>query len=238
MFHSGSHNNSLVRVSSLIEQLESNVRKQALLLRKRSLRTLKVKPEMLEVHDQNASSTDQINVKKSYSIGSLLITFLLDRKLISLTNDLDQNHVLMKRKGSYFIPKNLYAVCCFDVSLLPIKFNLPMVCKPLDWGSVKKTCNKSSPQSLSDLAGGYLSTLTGDIYDRFRLLSSSNINNFDMEIGCQKSLCRVLNKLQGQPFQINSNLLTYIMENMDTLVSNGLLMPNMLTSIQINEVSI
>lgn len=41
MFNSGSYNNSCVRVSSLIEQLECSVRNQALLLKRRRIRTPK-----------------------------------------------------------------------------------------------------------------------------------------------------------------------------------------------------
>jgi len=42
-----------------------------------------------------------------------------DRGLISLKTD-NGPHV-MKKNGSYFIPSNLFAVCNFDISLLPIK---------------------------------------------------------------------------------------------------------------------
>jgi len=77
---------------------------------------------------------------------------------------MSENNVqlLMKRNGSDFILSNLYAVRNFDISLLPIKFNLPMVSKPLE-------CQPGDhlPKSLSDLAWGYLSSITGDISDPF-----------------------------------------------------------------------
>ena len=110
----------------------------------------------------------------------------------------------LQRNSSYFILSNLYVVSNFDISLLPIKFNLSMVSKPLDGGSVKPP-GDYLPKSLSDLARGYLSSTKGDIYDHFRLLSSGDIKNFYMDIECDLSyegLCRVLNKLQSRPFQI------------------------------------
>jgi len=72
-----------------------------------------------------------------------------------------------KKKGAYFLPSHLYAVCNFDISLLPIKLNLPMVCQPLDWTSACQPGQK--PITLSDLSGGYLSGPTGEMYDRYRL---------------------------------------------------------------------
>ncbi|XP_061368161.1 probable DNA-directed RNA polymerase [Gastrolobium bilobum] len=74
-----------------------------------------------------------------------------------------------------------------------------------------------SPRTLSDLSGGYLSGPTGDIYDRYRLLSSGNLNHFYIDIGKNggdsKKLCDVMNKLQLQAFQINSDWLKYLLDN-------------------------
>jgi len=40
---------------------------------------------------------------------------------------------VIKKKKAYYIPKTLFAVCNFDLGLLPINLNLPMVCKPVQW---------------------------------------------------------------------------------------------------------
>lgn len=144
-----------------------------------------------------------------------------------------------KKKGDYFIPSHLYAVCNFDISLLPIKLNLPMVCKPLDWTSACKPGQK--PRNLSDLTGGYLSGPTGEMYDRYRLLSTGDINHFYIDIRREdnhEDLCRVMNKLQSQAFRINSDFLKYIHEWEVILVESGLLMPRFLTTMNIKDVSI
>ncbi len=113
-----------------------------------------------------------------------------------------------------------------------------MVCKPLDWTSNCPPDQK--PITLSDLSGGYLSGPTGDIYDRYRLLSTGDINNFYIDIGRgdnYQDLCRVMNKLQSQAFQINSDWLKWIQEKEDSLIEYGYLMPRFLASMNIKDVS-
>ena len=92
MFNHVDYNNSVVRVASLVEQLESSVRRQALLLRRRRNRTTKSNQTY---HVE--SSTDQINENQS-KFEKLYPS--PERKLISLCmNDLNQNYELRKRKG-------------------------------------------------------------------------------------------------------------------------------------------
>lgn len=83
----------------------------------------------------------------------------------------------------YYIPKHLYVECLFDIELLPMQLNLPMVCKPLDWEKYIQFMEDSlePARTLSDLSGGYLSRPTGELYNRYRLLSSSNENHFFIE---------------------------------------------------------
>lgn len=45
------------------------------------------------------------------------------------------------------------------------------------------------------------------------------------------ALCQVMNKLQGQAFQINSDWLKYLQEHENLLVENGLLMPRFLAEL-------
>lgn len=141
--------------------------------------------------------------------------------------------VPVKKKGSYYIQSALYALCNFDIALLPIKLNLPMVCKPKDWA---KTCD--TPRSMSDLEGGYLSDLNGNI-SRYRLLSSNNTTNFNIDLEGEEymRLCIIMNKLQGQPFQINSLWLHYINDNYSKFVDKGLLMPKFLYNVNQKEIS-
>ncbi|GLU24484.1 hypothetical protein SLE2022_404150 [Rubroshorea leprosula] len=228
-------NNSIIRVASLVEQLESSVRKQAALLK--SSRCKKnfsmVTDKVYQVKKERKSS----KLVMMYPFGSSLVQFMEERELITLMSDMNGTIPVKKSKGSYYLPSYLYAVCNFDISLLPIKLNLPMVCKPLDWRNV----GMSAPRYLSDLSGGYLSEPTGEIYDRYRLLSTGDINHFYIDLGKDQNymyLCDVMNKLQGQAFKINSYWLNYILENENHLVKLGLLMPRFLASMNIKEVNI
>lgn len=230
---------SLIRVASLIERLESSVRSQAALLKHRRCK----KDHMLsmatdDVNQVNHSEKDKEKKKYDtmYPFGSRLVDFMVDRGLISLTNEPIESISVQSKKDSYLIPKHVCVYCNFDISLLPIKLNLPMVYQPLDWSSARSDGKK--PRYLSDLSGGYLSGPAGDIYDRYRLLSTGNIKNFDIDIGDDyERLCKVMNKLQRQPFEINSDWLNYILMNEDRFVEYGYLMPRFLASMNIKDVS-
>lgn len=118
------------------------------------------------------------------------------RGLRNLINSVDGTVRVKNKQGNYYLPSHLYAVCNFDISLLPIKLNLPMVYKPLDWTSNCPPDQK--PRNLSDLSGGYLSGPTQEMYDRYSLLSSADINNFYIDIGDNyNNLCRVMNSESG-----------------------------------------
>jgi hypothetical protein len=68
-----------------------------------------------------------------YNIGSLLVEFLLNRKRITLSDEIGYYFDNKKKDGSFYSKKTTYVICNFDLGLLPIKLNLPMVCKPRDW---------------------------------------------------------------------------------------------------------
>ena len=109
-----------------------------------------------------------------------------------------------------------------------------MVCKPLDWEHISEKqfffeFELSKPFRLSEMRGGYLSSPTFDIYNsfsnrssvdnRFSLISSNNLNNFNIELDDDryKDMCNILNGLQKQGFQINKNILGFIKKNRATL---------------------
>lgn len=226
--------NTIIRVASLVERLESSVRIQASLLKSRRCKKSIATEEVFQV---KKSERKRSKLEMMYPFGSCLVQFMEERGLIRLMTDLIGN--TREKKGNYYLPTNLYAVCMFDVSLLPIKLNLPMVYQPLDWTSACPPDQK--PRNLSDLSGGYLSGPTGEIYDRYRLLSSGDIHNFYIDFGRRdnyEKLCLVMNKLQSQPFQINSDWLKYLLDNENLFVEYGFLMPRFLASININDVSI
>lgn len=176
---------------------------------------------------------DHATMRKEYLVGTLLVEFLVSRELITLTNDLDLSTIYAKKKkGCYYYPKSLYAICNFDIHLLPVKLNLPMVCEPVDW------CKRNDiAESITDLYGGYLSSPVGDFYlQRYRLLTSRDYEHFSISLGQgYQELCNAMNHLQKQVFTINIDMLNFIKNNYDLLVQSGLLMPRILASLNISE---
>nr|GME06069.1 DNA-dependent RNA polymerase [Ipomoea batatas] len=137
-----------VRVSTLIEQLNNAYRTN--MYRDMRCRTLCPKKEK---EDSSAAGK-----KDTYNAVTLLFQFLLDREFICITDDLNLAPVVIKRDGMYAVKKTSYAVCNFDIDLLPVRYNLPMVCPPRDWdvSSEAKRGGVGRPQTLSDLTGGEL----------------------------------------------------------------------------------
>ena len=228
---------SVVRLSTLIERLESSVRSQALLLKnhRSGSRETKVTKGADKAEQEHTDKKKKGKVKK-YPFGAALFQFMVERELITIISDAPIAVSVKKNKGSYYLQKYLYASCNFDISFLPLKLNLPMVYPPIDWKSV---CPPGQdPRTLSDLSGGYLSTPSGEMYDRYRLLSSSDLSHFYMDLREEnyQDLCDVMNKLQRQAFQINSPFLKYLKDYEDKLVELGLLMPQFLAGINLKDV--
>ncbi|XP_022974198.1 uncharacterized protein LOC111472781 [Cucurbita maxima] len=224
---------SMVRAASLINQLDSSVRTHSRLLKSHSS----------QKSISNVHMSDKMEKSETFSFSVFLLEFMEERGLVSsITMESFGSGVKKKSKGGYYYESNLFIVCNFDVTLLPIKLNLPMIYPPLDWMSACPP--NQSPRYLSELSGGYLSGPTGEIYDRYRLLSSGDLNHFYIYIGYSsyykndyKSMCKVMNALQRQPFTINSDWLNHLMENEDYFVDDGLLMPQFLETMNIRDVS-
>ncbi|KAL4553846.1 hypothetical protein LXL04_040224 [Taraxacum kok-saghyz] len=142
--------NSMIRVATLVEQLEGNTRSQAKIIRQHKKKT------QTKIVEESQDLGKKTRLTKKYPLGTGLVEFMEQRGLISLANDSGGSTRAMKKGESYYLPKTLFVVCNFDISLLPIKLNLPMVYPPLEWKSAKK----ANTGSLSDLTGGYLSSPT------------------------------------------------------------------------------
>ena len=110
---------------------------------------------------------------------------------MTLKTEASYTDVLPVSKKKYYIASNCYAMFNFDLNLLPMKLNLPMVYPPLPWKS-----KVSVPLRLSDLEGGYLSGVNVDIINRFRLLTSRDYNHFYIKWNSPNGVCDVLNILQ------------------------------------------
>lgn len=156
----------------------------------------------------------------------------MERKLMTLKTEASYTDVLPVSKKKYYIASNCYAMFNFDLNLLPMKLNLPMVYPPLPWKS-----KVSVPLRLSDLEGGYLSGVNVDIINRFRLLTSRDYNHFYIKWNSPNGVCDVLNILQSEVFEINTNVLLFILNNRDLLEEVGLLLPKNLLKVNLQEAS-
>jgi DNA-directed RNA polymerase len=235
-FHS-IQENSVVRVSTLLGLIDRIVITQANIINKNKMTSSRV----------DSSKEGDISHKKGkeFEIGRRLLDLMIERNLISLESiSADDNQPVVKKKGKAYIEKHLFVVCNFDLSILPLKFNLPMVCKPLDWEHPSESDDYflfyfekeiSKPFVLSDLKGGYLSSPSLNIH--YGLLSSHNLNNFNIELDDSKykEMCSILNGLQNQGFQINKKVLEFIKKNRPTFEKMGLLMPGILARVNLKE---
>ncbi|KAM7249887.1 hypothetical protein ACFE04_019666 [Oxalis oulophora] len=217
-----------IRLPTLIDTLESSVRLQASLLMKRSVDKTPqntAKKPFSTVQTPTAPPKGEKKSRKKddrYPIGRGLVSFMEERNFISLETNKSGGFV-KKKDGKYFEESRLFVKCEFDISLIPIQLNLPMVSPPTKWEALT-----SNPQTISDLSGGYLSRPMGTMYERYKLLSSSDLNHFYIDISQNQNsdqLCTIMNKLQDQPFKINQKLLKFILENEELLVQNEFIQP-------------
>ncbi|XP_031396899.1 uncharacterized protein LOC116207918, partial [Punica granatum] len=241
---------SVVRVSTLVDRLDSTVRTQANIINNKNMVSSTATSSRVD-----SSKEGYIKHKKGtkYEIGKRLLEFMIDRKLLHIeTFAADDKKAVVKKKGKGYLESNLFAVCNFDLSLIPLKLNLPMVCKPLNWEHISEKqflfdFEIRKPFVLSDMIGGYLSCPTLDIYNSFRLnsslnnrfslISSRNLSNFNIELEDDryKEMCNILNGLQKQGFKINNKILEFIKNNRATLEKVGLLMPGILAHVNLKD---
>ena len=240
-FHS-IQESSVVRVSTLLGLLDRTVLTQANIINNNKIESSTATSSRVD-----SSKEDDIKQKKKgtqFEIGRRLLEFMIERQVIYIESiSADDKKAVVKDKGKGYLEYNLFAVCNFDLSILPLIFNLPMVCKPLDWERPTDLFDPNynfeikNPFVLSDLRGGYLSGLTFNIYYRIGLLSSHNLSNFNIELHYYKykEMCSILNGLQKQGFKINKKVLEFINKNRPTLEKVGLLMPGKLARVNLKE---
>ncbi|XP_070045570.1 probable DNA-directed RNA polymerase [Nicotiana tomentosiformis] len=219
----------VVRLSTLVDQLDSMSRIHVRLLFER-------KKASVGSDAAGVVVPDSANTK---NIGCLLVEFLLDRNVITISNDLSftAKRVDKKEKGKYYKQKPSHVICNFDISILSIQLNLPMVCRPKSWDVVPQLKERGeAPKSLSDITGGYLSEPVRDfyLYNRYNLLASRDKNNFNILLANNyQEMCETMNALQGEGFEINVGVLDFINNNYNGLVETGLLMAKHLASLNI-----
>lgn len=179
------------------------------------------------------------NYAEAYNnISVWLVDFLLSRGLIRLTDDIDSSGNISPRKvgkGKYAVYKPKFIECLFDLTLPPLKWNLPMVVPPLDW-QIKPgvSLKRGEVPSIFDLKGGYLSHAQQRFMYRYRLLTSKEYANYYTEFSSYSGFLEfqsVINKLQRQPLQINSDMLELIKLYRKQFEEAGLLMPSFLANV-------
>lgn len=172
-----------------------------------------VKIDEVKVDDKkDVNKVERLKLSRKYSIGSQLVSFMCDRNVIEIDRfDNLSNKVIPAKKGDkIYMKRSLYALCKFHFNHLPIKMNLPMVCPPRPWECKNKS---KEPLTLNDISGGYRMNYneSGGLFLRFRLLSSKDYQHFYIKFNKNyKRLIAVLNKLQDQPFRINTRFLNFM----------------------------
>lgn len=230
---------NIVSLASLIDHIESNVRKHASFL---CYKRKKLKEEA------DVGS-------KAYPFGTALVEFLVSRGLLRLvTYNTDLLNIsdesvgvipktvvkkVVKKSKNYYRSSFVYAECLFNPALLPIKLNLPMVFPPKDW-DLRYPEEDRMWLNISDIYGGYLSNPTGQIYSTQRCMSSPDPKNFFIYFGENNKpesydklnkFCTSISSLQRQAFKINSEFLDIIYKFRGLFEECGYLMPEFLSKV-------
>lgn len=228
-----SNRTSLVKVSTLIDQLDSAVKDQVRFISYENLDKFFNKNKELEVSKKKKKEKVIKNNKDLFKIGSNLVEFMIERDVIILSTEINiSDKTIVKEIGKGFKLLNCYVFCNFSLKELPIKLHLPMVYKPNNW--VAKVKN---PNTLSDISGGYFCNSTIPIINRFSVITSRDLNNFNILLSKTNylSLLNILNSLQSESFEINKDVLEFILNNRKRLVELELLMPRVLAYTNIKE---
>lgn len=214
----------------LVERIDKSIRKNAEILAslhqdKEVLNNVQLPPKKKEIR---------------YPFGIALVEFLIDRGMIKIIEkDKDLFQSSKKKNNSFYTQKSLHVKCLFNPTILPVQMNLPMIHPPMEWHyecpPEKRWLN------ISDLKGGYLSAKK-NLYNKYQLMSSWDINHFFIYFGKNndivshlyaKELCNVMNKLQSQPFKVNSNFLDNINHNELFYIQCGFILPSFIQYINL-----
>lgn len=215
----------VIRVSRLVEMLEYGIRMRA-----------------QRVNEESSLTSSQI-----YPIGTTIVSFLEERGIITLFPDSSGKMLVQTRRDKEsgknhkdYIPCEYFAYCNFKIDYLPIIFNLPMICNPLDWSLEIQSSDIVGEQALPFLKGGYLSCLSGNEYNYFHHLSMGDIfQNYHYQLIMNsevKNVLNYMNVLQNQSFHINTTYLNNIITNYEKYENYAYIMPRYLASMSIGHV--
>lgn len=255
LFHEGA-DSTVVRVATFIDHLAKHIRFQLQVVIEERLESTQSSEGLYTSYNykgDNILSVKGAKKKKAgappeeqtkgkispyITIASHMVEFLIERNVIRLTDEFKQEAPIVKKGDKYIKYKSVFIQCLFDLKLLPIKMNLPMVSIPKQWEieNNKKFKELGRVPQMHDLVGGYYtySLKSSMLVNRYRMLTSREYNHFNIRFTSLEScrtLCVTITLLQSEPFIINSLLLSYVKEHQDLLVQKGLLMPPFLANV-------
>lgn len=177
-----------------------------------------------------------VSTKMGLTFASFLLEFLIIMDVISLVSDKGKDVAEILDGGKFGFKSKSFVVPKFDVESIPLASKLPMVCVPVGWGRQDNAVDhKGRVPTFAELVGGYLHPGTSDIGLALHLLTTKDASHYYAlfnTISSYERLCRTLTQLQSVGFMINREMFEFI-NNMDSLVDAGLLMPTYLSRVNI-----
>ncbi|MCO5609071.1 hypothetical protein L7F22_063293 [Adiantum nelumboides] len=155
--------------------------------------------------------------KKCLKLGGEILNILISKGLLSLVDYPTEEFIKTYKKP-------LYVKCLYDLNLIPVKFNLPMVVPPIPWHIDKQENDKTGKKVNTVLRGGYL-TDSADIYYRYRLISSKNPELFKlrMTVRSEKDYLSAISLLQSVGFRTDDTVIEFLTKNIQKLIEYRLL---------------
>lgn len=215
IFNDMGRNNPVLKAATVIDKLGSIV------LKERVYKANLV--YMLHDDESTDESVDEepINIdKKCKDLGGAILNYLMDRDLLEFIENPIEQRAISSQK---FRKKSLYVRCKYDLNLIPVKLNLPMVVKPVPWHIETKETKKGKTL-VTALSGGYL-TDSVDVYYRYRLLSSKNPELFKLRMTYRSEVdyLPVISALQSVGFRIDDTVLEFLNKYKSKLIEYRLL---------------
>lgn len=130
---------------------------------------------------------------------------MTDRKVIRIIDDIKTGQTTKVKGGGRAKKSPKYVEPLFELKILPMTLNLPMICKPQE-DLKKKTMDTTNSEknsfstkkrapSFSDLSGGYFSKAGSEFMHRYRLWTSNDYDHFYVRFNHYESyteLCKIV----------------------------------------------
>lgn len=175
---------------------------------------------MLDSEDEDLHLESVINMdEKIKKLGGAILNILISKGLLAFID-----HPTILAINTHTHKKYLYVKCLYDLNLVPVKFNLPMVVPPVPWHIETKESDKTGKLVITALRGGYL-TDSVDVYYRYRLISSKNPELFKlrMTVRSEDDYLPVISLLQSVRFRVDENVVEFLTKNWNKLIENKLI---------------